>query len=465
MFRRLFLTKSIERLIEQTTDEKHQLKKALGALDVTLIGISAIIGAGIFVLTGVASREHAGPAIIISFVVAGLACAFTAFCYAEFASFIPVSGSAYTYAYASFGELLAWIIGWDLILEYTVGASAVAIGWSGYAVTFLESAGIYLPPWATSAAEAGGLVNIPAILIILSITFLLVLGIKESAIFNNVTVMIMLLVLLFFVIAGGIHFNPENFKDFAPHGWKGIMTGAALIFFAYIGFDAVSTTAEETRNPQKDLPIGILASLGICTILYIIVAAVLNGITNYSRIDMAAPLARALEEVMHWKWVTIVIAIGALCATTNTILALMIGQPRIFFSMSRDRLLPSKISAIHPKYRTPYITTIVTGVTVALAAGFTPIKLVAELCNIGTLFAFILVCGGVLVLRYLKPQIKRPYKAPFFPVVPILGILSCLYLMISLPLITWFRFGAWMALGLGIYFLYGIRKTELANKK
>lgn len=466
--RNFFRTKSVDKILSEQ-GQGHQLKKTLTAFDITILGIGAIIGAGIFVLTGVAAAKYAGPAIVLSFVVTGFACAFTAFCYAEFASLIPIAGSAYTYSYATLGEFIAWIIGWDLILEYAVGACAVSIGWSGYFVDFLEKFfGFKLPIYLTAAPGiipgVTTYINLPAVVIILAITTLLVVGIKESAKFNNFVVIIKLLIILFFIYVGAvlIKVNPANWKPFMPFGWQGVMTGAAVVFFAYIGFDSVTTTAEEAKNPKRDLPIGILGSLIICTILYVVVAAVLTGIAHYTKLNDPAPIAVALIAAGKAR-LSGIVSVGAVVSLISTILVMLLAQPRVLFAMSRDGLFPEKLSKVHKKFGTPYITTILTGLAVAIAAGFTNIETVAQLCNIGTLFAFVLVCVGVIVLRRTKPDLARPFKCPAVPVVPILGALSCLYLMVSLPMVTWVRFFVWMLIGVIIYFSYGAKHSKVGK--
>lgn len=482
----LFKVKSINDITDEYEKSTHKLKRVLTSTDLLFLGIGAIIGAGIFATTGTAAAggsQHigAGPALIISFIITAITCAFTALCYAEFASLIPISGSAYTYSYATLGELVAWIIGWDLIIEYAVGNIAVAISWSGYLNQLLLGFGIKLPLWlitdyrtaittpeiVNSAPHLGSIpiiVNLPAMLIVGAITCLLIVGVKESAKANNVMVITKLAVLVFFIIIGIFYVKPENWSPFAPNGWKGIQTGAALIFFAYIGFDAISTAAEETRNPAKDLPIGMLGSLAICTVLYIAVTAILTGLVPYYKLNCAEPLALALN-LIHLNWAAGIVSFGAIVATTAVLLVFQFGQPRIFFSMSRDGLLPSVFAKVHPKFKTPYVTTILTGIFVAFFAGFAKIDEVVELCNIGTLFAFVLVCAGILILRYKDPHRERPFKTPWVPFIPVMGILSCLYLMLGLPWITWARFGIWLLIGIVIYFLYGYKNSKLRNVK
>lgn len=463
MANNFFAKKSVEELIAQTEEGDHKLKRALGSFDLILLGIGAIIGTGIFVLTGVGAALHAGPAVTLSFGVSAIACVFAALCYAEFASIIPVSGSAYTYAYATIGELLAWIIGWDLILEYAVCSITVAIGWSGYLVNLLAGIGIIIPVWMCTPPF-----NLPALFIVAIITTLLVIGIKESAKFNNVIVIVKLAVILFFIVLGLFFIRPENWNPFMPYGWTGVMTGAAIVFFAYIGFDAVSTTAEETKNPQRDLPIGIIVSLVVCSTLYIIVALVLTGIIpvmDYAdnQSFLAAPIAFALN-VIHQDWASGIISVGAVMGITSVLLVMMMGQPRVFFAMSRDRLFPENISKVHPRFRTPYRTTIITGIAVGLVALLIPIGTAAELANIGTLFAFAIVSGSVLILRKTNPSIKRSFRVPLVRVISPLGVLFSFYLMYSLPVLTWLRFLAWLDIGLLIYYFYGRTHSRISDK-
>ncbi|MGB4555954.1 MAG: amino acid permease, partial [Bacteroidales bacterium] len=463
MANNFFAKKSVEELIAQTEEGDHKLKRALGSFDLVLLGIGAIIGTGIFVLTGVGAALHAGPAITLSFGVSAIACVFAALCYAEFASMIPVSGSAYTYAYATMGELLAWIIGWDLILEYAVCSITVAIGWSGYLVNLLAGLGIIIPAWMCAPPF-----NLPALIIVGIITTLLVIGIKESAKVNSIIVFIKLAVILFFIILGLFFIRPENWKPFMPFGWTGVMTGAAIVFFSYIGFDAVSTTAEETKNPQRNLPIGIIVSLVICSTLYIIVALVLTGIIpvmDYAdnQSFLAAPIAFALN-VINQDWASGIISVGAVMGITSVLLVMMMGQPRVFFAMSRDRLFPEKISKVHPRFRTPYRTTIITGIAVGLIALMIPIGTAAELANIGTLFAFAIVSASVLILRKTNPALKRSFRVPLVWIISPLGVLFSFYLMFSLPVLTWLRFLAWLDIGLLIYYFYGRTHSRISDK-
>jgi APA family basic amino acid/polyamine antiporter len=460
------------------------LKRALGAMNLTMLGIGAIIGAGIFVLTGTAAAQYAGPSIVLSFIVAGFGCLFAGLCYAEFAAMIPIAGSAYTYGYATLGELIAWIIGWDLILEYLFGAATVAVGWSGYFVAFLKELGMNLPDAFTQAPlnvvgthtlvrNAGGVINLPAIVLVLLMTALLVVGIKESANFNNIIVFVKMAIVIAVIGFGFMYVNTANWHPFIPenttgefghYGLSGIVRGAAVVFFAYIGFDAVSTAAQEARNPQKDMPIGILASLGICTVLYILMALVMTGLTSYKNLNVPHPVFVAIEAAgPALKWLTYFINIGAIMGLASVVLVMLMGQPRIFFSMSRDGLLPPVFGKVHPKFQTPYITTIVTGIVAALVAGFFPIALLGELVSIGTLLAFVIVCIGVMVLRYARPNIPRPFRTPLVPIVPILGIAICGYMMYSLPPDTWIRLIVWMGIGLLIYFAYGMRNSRVAG--
>ncbi len=486
----LFRRKDVTSLQAELAHDQ-SLKRALGPINLVTLGIGAIIGAGIFVLTGQAAANYAGPAIVYSFILAGLACAFAGLCYAEFAAMIPIAGSAYTYGYATLGELFAWIIGWDLILEYLFAASTVAVGWSGYVVSFLRDVGINIPAEFTSApythvappdaglnvwrlftegwTATGAVLNVPAMFIVAVITILLIIGISESASFNNVVVVIKLTVVLLFIAFGMAYINRENWEPFVPaptgpghFGWDGILRGAGVIFFAYIGFDAVSTAAQETKNPQRDMPIGILGSLAICTVLYIAVALVLTGIVNYTKLNVPDPIAVGINEAgPALAWLRPVVKIGAIAGLSSVILVMLLGQPRIFYTMSKDGLLPPVFSAVHPKFRTPWLASAVTGALAMAFAGLLPIGLLGELVSIGTLLAFAIVCAGVLVLRYTDPERPRPFRTPLVPIVPVLGILACVYLMLGLPVDTWARLIIWMALGLAIYFLYGRRHSKV----
>ncbi len=436
------------------------LKRCLSAVDLTLLGIGAIIGAGIFVLTGIAAAKSAGPAIVLSYVVSGFACAFAALAYAELAASIGGCGSAYGYAYAGLGELIAWIIGWDLILEYGVATAAVAIGWAGYVNNALTAMGMPLPMVLLKSPVEGGFVNLPALLIVLSLAVLLAIGVRQSARFNAVMVLVKLLAITTFVAVAAFNVQPANWEPFMPFGWEGVMGGAALIFFAYIGFDAVSTAAEEAINPQRDLPIGILVSLVVCTLIYVVVAGLLTGIVPYYTLNVASPVADSLLRI-GYPWAAAFIAAGAIAGLTTVMLVLYYGLTRVFLAMSRDGLLPPVFSAINKGTHTPIRVIMASGVLIAAIAGFTPIGDVAELVNIGTLAAFVLVCAGVIHLRYTRPDLKRPFRTPFGSVTPLLGIIFCVYLMLSLPLVTWLRFGVWLALGMVIYFVYSRSHSTL----
>jgi APA family basic amino acid/polyamine antiporter len=490
----LFRTKSVAD-IQATLDEAegaHGLKRTLGAGDLIMLGIGAVIGAGIFSAIGTAAvgeiapdgtvtRYGAGPALVLSFVLLGAVCGLAGLCYAELTAMIPISGSAYTYAYATLGEFVAWIIGWDLILEYAVGNVAVAIAWTGYFTSFLRVFGLDLPFWLTHSyrdvlfshpdqlsqlPELFGhrvALNVPGIAIVALITWVLVIGIRESATVNNAMVVLKLAVLALFVCVGAFYIDPGNWTPFAPNGWKGIHQGAAIVFFAYIGFDALSTAAEETKDPQRNMPIGILASLGVCTVIYVIVGLVATGLVPYQQLKGSDPLARAFE-VAGLAWGQAIISVGAIVSMTAVLLVFQLGQPRIFFSMSRDGLLPAWFRSVHQRYRTPHVTTIATGLVVALGSTVLDDDETYDLTNIGTLFAFFVVCVGVLTLRIKEPERRRPFRVPLVWLVAPLGAAACVYVMTGLPTAAWIRFGVWMVLGAAIYFSYGFRKSRLARK-
>jgi len=484
MIKSLLAKKTIDQLSREAASDTSGLKRVLGPWHLIFMGVGAIVGAGIFVITGHAAAQYAGPAVTLSFVLAGLTCSFAGLCYAEFASLIPIAGSAYTYAYSTLGEIFAWIIGWDLILEYSLGATTVAIGWSGYMVSFLETnLGVKFPAALASAPYAfnpqtgawtktGALVNLPAALIIGLITYILVIGIKESATVNSVIVFLKIAIILIFIGAGLFFIKPALWKPFIPpntgqfgfFGLSGILRGAGVMFFAYLGFDAVSTAAQEAKNPKKDMPVGILGSLFACTALYIVFSLVLTGVVHYSKLNVAAPVAVAIDA-MRLVWLSPLVKIGAIVGLVSVMMVQLIGQPRIFFTMAKDGLLPPVMARVHPKHKTPYVTTIATGIAVGLAASVLPIGIVGELVSIGTLFAFVIVCGGVLVLRYTQPDLPRPFRTPLVPFVPALGILSCIYLMTGLPRDTWIRLLVWMAIGLVIYFSYGIRESRQRHRE
>ncbi|HYN81560.1 MAG TPA: amino acid permease [Gemmatimonadaceae bacterium] len=488
----LFARKPISELLAEE-GHPNALKRALGAGDLIMLAIGAVIGAGIFssigtaaageiLPSGVVVRYGAGPALIISFILLGAVCALAALCYAELASMIPQAGSAYAYSYATLGEVVAWIIGWDLILEYAVGNIAVAVAWSGYFTSFLTAFGIDLPAWTThgyraallssdpaihgllqTAPRIAGipvLVNIPAFAIVMAITWLLLRGVRESARANNIMVVIKLLVLGLFVVVGAMHIDTSNYVPFAPNGWRGIHQGAAIIFFAYIGFDAISTAAEETKNPQRNMPIGILGGLAICTVIYVIVGAVATGMVPYQDLKGADPLARALT-LAGLTTVSWIVSLGAVVSLTAVLLVFQYGQPRIFYAMGRDGLLPRWASKVHHKSRVPHITTLVTGIAVAVGALLAEENEIYDLTNIGTLSAFAIVCIGVLVLRYTEPDRPRPFRVPFVWPVTLLGAGACIYIMFGLPVRAWQRFGVWLLIGIAIYFLYGYRKSTL----
>jgi APA family basic amino acid/polyamine antiporter len=492
----LFATKSLKQLLEEMAGE-NRLRRVLGPVQLTSLGVGAIIGAGIFVATGAAAHNVAGPALMLSYIVAGVTCIFAALCYAEFASMVPVAGSAYTYAYATLGELFAWIIGWDLILEYAVGAATVANGWSGYFQSVIAKFGFHFPAalagppiiYDTAAGHfvsTHGIVNLPAILIVALVTIVLVKGIQESASFNATMVFLKLVVVLFVILVGSFYVNPQNWHPFAPYGMTGVsffgysltgqvdaggqpvgmLAGAAIIFFAYIGFDSVSTHAEEAKQPRRDVPIGIIASLVICTVLYIAVVAVLTGMVSYDKLSIDAGVSDAFKQA-GLPWAELIIAAAGVAGITSVLLVLMLSAPRVFLAMARDGMVPQHFFGdVHPKFRTPWRSTILIGVFVATLTGFLPIDALLHLTNIGTLLAFVIVCAAVLIMRQTNPDAERPFRAPFYPFVPILGILTCLLLMFSLPAANWYRLIAWMLIGLAIYFSYSRKHSllRLQNK-
>ncbi len=479
----LFARKSIHQLIKEADDSEKGLKKTLGPLSLIALGIGVVIGAGLFSITGSAAANNAGPAVTISFIIAGLGCAFAGLCYAEFSSMIPIAGSAYTYSYATMGEFIAWIIGWDLVLEYAVGSATVAISWSRYLVKFFSNLGIDLPmqlvmsPFDSATLADGstvsGIVNLPAVFIVLIVSVILARGIKESAAFTTFIVSLKLVVVFAFIILGWKYMNPENHVPyiiknegvFGEYGWSGIIRAAAIVFFAYIGFDAVSTAAQETKNPKRDMPIGILGSLAICTVLYILFAHVMTGLANYQEFkgqDGIAPVAVAISHT-PFVWLKQGVIIAILAGYSSVILVLLYGQSRVFFSMSRDGLMPKIFSDIHPKYQTPSKSNALFAVFVSLFAAFVPGRVVGEMTSIGTLFAFILVCIGVMILRVKMPDAPRAFSTPLVPLVPILGVFTCLFMMVFLPSDTWIRLLVWMIIGFDVYMFYGIKRSHLSK--
>ena len=495
MFRHIFKRKPLKMLHDEMKSD-NRLRRVLGPWSLTSLGIGCVIGAGIFVITGFAASQKAGPSLMVSFMVAGLACIFAALCYAEFASMAPVAGSAFTYAYATLGELPAWIIGWDLIIEYTVASATVSHGWSKYFQNFLGIFHIKIPTILSNAPfeynadmgkfiSTGSWFDLPALLIAAILTVVLVIGIRESSRFNNTMVVIKVAVVLMVIVLGAFYVKASNWQPFAPFGWAGLgffgrtiwgqtsqggaptgmLAGAAVIFFAYIGFDSVSTHAEEARNPKRDVPFGIITSLIVCTILYIAVTIVLTGMVPYAEIDVNAPIAAAFERV-GLKWAQFIISLGAVAGTTSVMLVLMLSQPRVLLAMSRDGLLPqSFFAAVHPRFRTPWKSTILTGIAVGIMGSLIPLGILAELVNIGTLLAFVIVCLAVLIMRYTNPTAERPFRCPWVPVVPILGVVLCLLLMFSLPSENWLRLGIWMLIGMAIYFFYSRHHSVMAKHR
>ncbi|GGN08868.1 amino acid permease [Dyadobacter beijingensis] len=485
MASQLWIKKPLEKLLQESSGEGNQLKRTLGPGSLVALGIGAIIGAGLFSITGGAAANQAGPAITISFIVAALGCAFAGLCYAEFASMIPVAGSAYTYSYATMGEFIAWIIGWDLVLEYAVGAATVSISWSRYLVKFCEGFDVHLPTALTVGPWDGGVINLPAIFIVILMSLLLMKGTQESALVNGIIVGLKVAVVIIFIILGWKYINesnyvpyiPDNTGTFGEYGFSGIIRAAAIVFFAYIGFDAVSTAAQEAKNPRKDMPIGILGSLVICTILYILFAHVMTGVTNYTAFkgqDGIAPVAVAIENMgttdasgaIHpdYPWLNRAIIVAILAGYASVILVMLLGQSRVFFSMSKDGLLPRVFSAVHPKFQTPVKNNTMFLVFVSLFAAFVPARVVGEMTSIGTLFAFILVCIGIIVMRKQMPNAPRAFKTPLVPLVPILGVFTCFFMMAFLPLDTWIRLFVWMIIGFDVYLYYGIKNSFLSNR-
>lgn len=481
-FSRYLLKKPVATI--QAESQRGELKRTLSAANLILLGIGCIIGAGIFVMTGQAAAQHAGPAIMLSFVLAGLCCAFAGLCYAELASMLPVSGSAYSYAYASLGEMLAWVMGWLLLLEYGVAASTVAVGWSGYVVSFLGGFGIHIPEWLTLPTIymdpltheliIGGGFNLPALIGILSMTALLIVGIKESANVNNIIVFIKVGVVLLFVGVGFFYVNPDNWTPFVPeptgvagqYGWDGILVGAGVVFFAYVGFEAVSTAAQEAKNPQRDMPIGILGSLVVCTILYMMVAAVLTGLVPYETLNVPDPIAKAVDTV-GLPWLAFIVKIGAIAGLTSVMMVLLYGQTRIFYTISRDGLIPAVFSRVHPRFQTPWINTLIVGSVVGIVASTTPISILGHLVSLGTLTAFAIICFTVLYMRKKEPDLQRPFKVPFTPLTPVLGILFCGYLMYGLlsnPVTLQFYI-VYLIIGLVLYFAYGQFHSKLRKQQ
>ncbi|MBP1675884.1 MAG: amino acid/polyamine/organocation transporter, superfamily [Bacteroidetes bacterium] len=482
MIKNLFIKKTLAEL-EIEAKNQNSLKRHLTAMNLVLLGIGCVIGAGIFVLTGSAAAIYAGPAVSISFAISAIGCMFAGLCYAEFASMIPISGSAYTYGYATMGEFIAWIIGWDLILEYLFGSATVAVGWSGYVVSFLNYFGIHIPEKISQSPfiydtnglhVSGAIINFPAMFIVAVLTSLLVVGIKESAKFNNIIVIVKVVVILLFIGFGVSYidtanwhpFIPENTGQFQHFGFTGILTAAGVVFFAYIGFDAVSTASQEAVNPKRDMPIGILVSLAVCTILYIAVSLVLTGIVNYKELNVPAPISAAIDKFgPSLNWLTPIIEIGAIAGLSSVVLVLLMGQSRVFYIMAHDGLLWKSFAKIHPKFKTPHVTTIVTGTVAGIVAGLFPIGLLGELVSIGTLLAFVIVSIGIIILRKSEPDAPRTFRTPWVPFVPIMGALICIVEMASLPFDTWIRLLVWMAIGFVIYFTYGIKHSKARQQR
>lgn len=478
----LWRTKSIEFLEKEANSGSEKLQRSLGAGSLVLLGIGAIIGAGLFSITGVATAQHAGPAVILSFILAAMGCTFAGLCFSELASMIPIAGGAYTYTYATLGELIAWVIGWALILEYAAGAATVAISWSAYIVSFLHDFHIHVPtvlvssPWQSTSLPDGtevyGWINLPPLLIVILLSFLLIRGVDKSAIVNAVLVVIKVAVVLLFIVIGFGYVHEANYEPFIPpntgvfgeYGWSGILRAAGLVFFAYIGFDVVSTAAQEVKRPQKDLPIGIIGSLIICTILYVLFALVMVGLVPYQKLGVAAPVALAINQTPY-LWLNGLIKLAIIAGLTSVILVLLLGQSRIFFTMSKDGLLPPLLSSVHPRFHTPWISSLILMVVVGVFAAFAPLALVGQLTSIGTLLAFAIVCASVLVLRKVRPELPRPFRTPLVPWVPLLGILTCFVMMVSLSLATWVRLVIWLLIGLVVYFSYGRRNSHLAKRE
>ena len=477
----LFATKPLDLILKDA--EGGTLKRTLGPTQLVALGIGAIIGAGLFSLTGIAAAQNAGPAIVFSFILAGIGCAFAGLCYSEFASMIPIAGSAYTYSYATMGELLAWIIGWDLVLEYAVGASTVAVSWSGYVISFLKDFGINLPAQLAASpfepvtlpdsnVTLTGIINLPALFIVVAISMLLMIGIQESARVNALIVVLKISVAVVFILLGWAYISNKNYQPFVPpntgefghFGWSGVLRGAGKVFFAFIGFDAVSTAAQEAKRPQKDMPIGIIGSLAVCTLLYVVFSHVLTGIVSYTELDVKAPVAVAIDHTAY-TWLRPAVKLAIILGFTSVILVMLLGQSRVFFSMSRDKLLPGVFSAVHPKWRTPWRSNMLFMVFTGVFAAFAPLSALGDMTSIGTLFAFVLVCIGILIMRRSHASIPRPFKTPFVPVVPILGIAFNLFLMFGLGVGNWIRLFGWMAIGLLVYFNYSRKRSVVKEQK